>query len=601
MRRWLLEVCAAVGAGLISLAFAILALRISPADLAERWQVSSSDAVLHYMLFTNATQNFSYATNPGLGFPTGFDAFFLAQVDLSSAVVMSLLALVIHNGILLANVFTLLTFVTAAFTGYFFFRALRVRPWVAILFASLFSLAPYHFIRVSYGHAFISNYWAIPVIGILVLMAAGPSTDPFSAWAARATSTRGRVVRRIAPAIILAALVATTSSYYFVFGLIVVAGVWLIGVVSALISRQRVRGLGWQSIPLAALGVFVAVSLFLTSRDFGARYLSYSNGRLIAESELDAGKLITLLLPWTGSGVPKLIAATNKYLANTGAIPTTEEPGSSIIASVGIIALFAVLVVFAASSTKLIGQTWLGRLVADARTRVLASAMLWAFLFYIVTGLGIAVALIIGPQIRTWGRLSIVLILFGLGFMALLLDRVPKRFGARIIVAAALIVLAFFDQIAGVSARVPIGATADTEMKDFVAATDAALPDGCGVAQLPIEGFPDQGPIGNLADYDQALPYLYTTPGHLRFIFGSIYGTYGWDVWKNAVDDPAAFASAVESTGVCAIEVDLDGYSANVDGWKPFVEAATGEANPTPAVTSSSGKLLLFVLPSSSH
>ncbi|MCU1527564.1 MAG: hypothetical protein JWP75_1327 [Frondihabitans sp.] len=594
------EIGLALSSGVISVIVAIAALRITPTILGQRWQVGTDDTILHYLLFTSATQQFSYADNHDLGFPHGLNVFFSGQVDVSSALVMSLMALVIHNGVLMLNVFWLLGFVGTGVTGYAFFRALRIRPWLSILFGVLFSLAPYHFIRVGYGHPFIANYWAIALVGILCLVAAGPATDPFAAWAARATTPKRVLVRRILPSALLGLLVATTGGYYFVFGVIVVGGVWAFTALRTLVRRDSWRSFLAPTAAFVPLAFFVLVELFLLGRGYGERFAPYFASRLPGESELYAGKLLSLLAPWQGSLLPVLGQAGRSYANLSPIVRTSEAPGTPFIASVGLILLATALITTlvaghgAPTGESGLRATWFGRVVDDARVRMLVVALVWTFLFYIVSGFGIVVAVVIGPEIRAWSRLSIVLILLGLAFVAILVESMTARSGLRFVVVGLIVVVAFVDQIAGVHRVTELNPTSDASLSSFVSRADRLLPDGCGVAQLPVKAFPDSGAIGLMGDYDEALPYLRTKSGDLRWSYGSIPGTKGWEVWQHATT-PEGFAHAVASTHACAIEVDRRAYIPDRHGWVASVVESIGTDIPT--LQSPDKRYLLFLVP----
>ncbi|MDY0911425.1 hypothetical protein [Rathayibacter festucae] len=587
------EAAWAAGAAVISVVAALLALRVSPSDLGQRWQIGGDDQILHYTLFTSATQVFPFANNEALGFPDGFNAFFSAQFDVSSAIAASLLALVIHDGVLLLNVFYLLTFAGVAVTGYAFFRALQVRPWVAALAAIVFSLAPYHFLRIAAGHAFLANYWAIPLIGILLLMVAGPRTDPFHSWRSSAPTRLRRLIRTVVPAAVLGLLVASTGGYYYVFGVIVVGGVWGVATVGRLLARVRLRELILPTVPLLALVVLVGVELVLLGLGYGERYRPYFETRVVAESEFYAGKLVLLLLPWAGSALPKAQGLLARYTTETGVLQTTEPPGFSIIGTVGLLLILggSLVLLLGAQSGR---RGSVGVLAGTPRFRLLATATYWTLAFYAVTGLGVVVSLIAGPTIRAWSRLSIVLLLLCIAAVALALEHLTSRARLRVIAAVVISAVVVVDQLIGVSGAVPLRPSDDAEMRRFVASADALLDDGCGVVQLPLKSFPDSGRIGELSDYDEALPYLVTEDGDLEWSYGSVAGTYGWDVWAS-VDRPAEFEQAVERTGACAVYVDTAGYTEDPEGWEPFVEAATGSSEP--AVSSSSGRWLLYTRP----
>jgi hypothetical protein len=588
------EIGLSVFAGFLSVVAAVIALRISPSDLTKRWNDPSADAILHYMLFKSSTQAFSFANNADLGFPHGLNVFFTNQVDASSAVVMSVMALFIHNGFLLLNLFWLLTFVGAGVTGYFFFRAMRIRPWIALLFGTIFSIAPYHFIKVLFGHAFLGNYWAIPLVGILMLVAAGNGTDPFRRWGDAAGNRRSRLLRRLLPPVVLGLLVASSSAYFFVFGVLVVGGVWAFTVLRILIRRQRASSLLIPTSAIVPMGLFVVLELVLLSGGYGQRSHVYFSGRSIAESEYYAGKLIPLLAPWTGTGVPFVAGIERKYETYSQILLGSGPVGTPILASVGLILLAAALVIFAVAGRTNLSATWFGRVIDDQRTRMLAPAMAWTFLFYIVSGLGMAVALVASPDIRAWSRISIILVLIGLAFTAHLVQEATTRFGIRKILIGLVILVAIFDQVVGVNTILRVVPANDTEVSSFVASTDKALPNGCGVVQLPIKGFPESGPLGTMQDYDEAMPYLYTKSDDLRWSYGSVTATNGWNTFGN-VTTPQGFETAVKSTGACAIEIDLRGYSSNLNGWQAMVKAATGTTVPT--IVSSGKRYLLFVMP----
>lgn len=592
VRRVAIESAWAAAAAVVAVVTGALALGVNGTNLAQRWTVGSDDQILHYTLFTSATQAFPFDTNDALGFPDGLNAFFSAQFDPASALVVGLLALVIHNGFALLNVFYLLTFGGVALAGYAFFRALRVRPWVGAFVAVVFSLAPYHFLRISAGHAFLANYWSIPLIGILVLVVAGDRTDPFARWAQRSSSRLGRVLRRLLPILALAVAIAASSGYYYVFGAILVGGIWALGAAGHLLARRAVRELLWPTLALVLLAACIGTALIVVSLGYGERYDAYFQSRSISESELYAGRLLPLLLPWLGTAVPKIGALTNIYNAWSATATTTEPPGMPIVASLAFVVLVLVLPVLALVGGRALRASAIGRLFGDGRVRVLAVATLWTLAFYTVTGLGIAVALIAGPTIRAWSRLSIVLALLALGLIAIVLDRIRARAWIRFGIVAVLGVVVLFDQVLGVSRVVPINATDDQEMSTLVAQADAALPDGCGVVELPIKSFPDSGPIGAMADYDEALPYLYTPDGALEWSYGSVAGTYAFDVWKD-VTDPASFATAVQESGACAVYVDSAAYTQAENAWVPYVAAVTDDVI-DPIATSSSGRWLIF-------
>ncbi|WKK71830.1 hypothetical protein Q0F99_01215 [Rathayibacter oskolensis] len=243
--------------------------------------------------------------------------------------------------------------------------------------ATLFTLAPYHFLRLGAGHAFLANYWAIPLLGILVLAVAGERTDPFRAWIARAANRRARVLRGAVPVVVLPLLIASSGGYYYVFSLLVLAGVWLLGALAAVATRARVRDALLRALPLLALGGLVGVELLLLGGGYGERTARYFESRGPGESETFGGKILTLFLPWQGTQVPKIGALTNMYENATAVAKATEPTGMPVLGIVGLCLLLVSLPLVGLAGGRALRATAFGRLVSDERLRVLATATLW--------------------------------------------------------------------------------------------------------------------------------------------------------------------------------------------------------------------------------
>lgn len=76
----------AAAAALVSTVLGLLALRISPRDLGERWTFGGPDQVLHYTNFSSAREVCPFLPNDRLGFPATQNLFFAPLFDPWSAV-----------------------------------------------------------------------------------------------------------------------------------------------------------------------------------------------------------------------------------------------------------------------------------------------------------------------------------------------------------------------------------------------------------------------------------------------------------------------------------------------------------------------------------
>jgi hypothetical protein len=577
---------------LISTAAGAAALRITPTVLGQRWQAGGDDMVLHYDIFSSGVKVFPYLPNHQLGFPHAQNLFFAPLFDVWSAIYVRLAGLFGADGVLALNLYNVLAFFACGATAYLFFRALRLRPVTAIVFGVLLGASPYHFYQLLIGHPFIANYWAVPLIGILALIIAGPGTDPTAAWVAGASTARGRHVRRLVPIVLITLAVALTQSYFYVFALIVLGGIWLFVSIGTVIRTRAVRTLLWPTASIVLLIAFVGAQLLVLSLNFGDRYGNYFADRTPEESEIFGGSTTSLLLPWPLSGIPPFAKLPTYYANITSLLKVTEQPATAAIASLGMVLLVAALIIRALTIAGS-AQTRFTRILDDRRVGVLTGGFLWAYLFFIATGLGFVFAELASPEIRAWSRMSIILAMFAFAFVALLVDTLVRRRGWRYLVLVVIAVVGIADQFIGVYRAAPLNPTSDDPLRAYSAAVTRTVPSDCGIVQLPLKGFPETGPIGRMGDYDEGLLFAYAPrSGSVRWSYGAVQQTDDAAPW-NKVTDPASFAAAVRNSNACAVQIDTFAYQDSAS-WSPFVDALTDSSAPT--LKSSDGRFLLFAL-----
>lgn len=596
-RRVLIELGRTALTAVIATVLGVLALRITPTDLAQRWTAGGNDQILHYTIFGSAQDVFPYFPNAQLGFPASQNLLFSPLFDPWSALFVALIGPFVPNGVWVLNLYYVAGFAGIGATAYLFFRALRVRPAIATVFGVIGAVLPYHFVRIDYGHPFLANYWSVPLIGILVLVVAGPATDPVARLVSGVSSPRRRRIVTAALLVALTAGVAWTVSYYYVFGAIVLGATWAVSVVVVLLGRRPLRSLAWPTFTLGSLGALIVVQIGVLSLDFDERYTQYFSGRTPQESEYYGGKLQQLLLPSTTSGVPFLRDLATDYQAQTQILVSGENPATGVVAAAAIVLVLAVILLrmFAGSSLRRReGQPAVLRFLDDPRVGALSVAFVFALLFFIVGGLGTMLAYYVSPEIRVWSRLAIVIDFLALGVAAILIDMLAKRMRALVPVLALVSVVAAVDQLAGVNSTIPLVPTEDAVLRQFTAAMDEQLPVGCGVAQLPFKGFPETGPIGGMGDYDEGLPYVYSTDDDLRFSYGAVRGTRAGDEW-NAATTPEGFATEFRDAGACAILVDTAAYPDDPQVWTALVGSVTDASSPELTSEDPEQRYLLFV------
>ncbi|AND17057.1 hypothetical protein [Rathayibacter tritici] len=592
----LLDAGFAAVTAVLSTALGMLALRITPKILEKRWTFGGPDQVLHYTIFSSAREVFPFLPNGRLGFPAAQNLFFAPLFDPWSAVFVAVVGPLTPDGVWLLNLYSIAGFTAVGATAYVFFRALRLRRVTSVVLGVLTAVLPYHFVQLSFGHPFLAQYWAVPLIGVLLLVIGGRETDPLNRWTAGIAGRRRRRLVRAGIVVALALAIAWTQSYYFVFGAIVLGSAWVLAVLAALIRRSPVRSLAWPTLALGSFLSFIAVQLAVLSIDQGDRYEKYFQGRSAQESEFYGGKMQSLLLPSPTSGFSSLAELAQGYARSSAILPTTENPSTAVVVSAAF--LLVLLIVLSAlgraGRTGAAPRSRLALLVMDARVGLLSQAFVVALLFFIVAGLGAILSYVVSPEIRAWSRMSIVLSVLALGVAGIALETLVRRrrllFPALAVVAA----VGLIDQVAGTAAAIPLAPTSDSSVRAFAQETERRLADGCGIVQLPLKDFPETDPIGNMGDYDEALPYLYSSDdGGLRYSYGAVRGTRSADDWNRA-STPRAFEREYDASGACAVLVDTFAYVDDLDGWKPFVDAVADPDRPSVVSTDSDRRWLLF-------
>jgi hypothetical protein len=564
----------------------MLALRVGVDQLGQRWSFGGADQVLHYAIFSSARDVLPFFPNDRLGFPEAQNLFFAPLFDPWSAAFVALVGPFTPDGVWLFNLYSLAGFPAAGATAYLFYRALRLRRPTSLVLGVLTAVLPYHFFQLALGHPFLANYWSVPLIGVLLLVIGGDATDPLRPWTSRLPGRRRALLLRGALVLVLALAVAWTQSYYFVFGAIVLGAAWAVAVIAALVRRAPLRTLAWPAFALGALLVLIAVQLVVLSDDQGDRYEKYFQGRSAQESEIYGGKIQNLLLPSPLSGFGSLAALARSYEASTEVVPRSENPATAVVVSIAflIVLLIVLVTLFSAGRPAPERRSRLFGLVADARVGLLSQAFVVGLLFFVVAGFGAILAYVVSPEIRAWSRFAIVLSVLALGVAGLALEAVAPKLRVLLPILAAVAVVGLIDQVGGASTAVGIAATDDSAIRSFVEESEEVLQPGCGVVQLPLKDFPETGDIGDMGDYDEALPYVYSSDEDgLRFSYGAVRGTFSADDWDDATTT-RAFEREYDASGACAVLVDTAAYVDDPDGWRAFVDAV---ADPdAPAVTS---------------
>lgn len=590
-RPLVLEAATYLSAALGTVVATVTGLQLWRADLRVPFQYQG-DAIAVSAHIKTVLETGWYEFQPLLGFPAGQTYHDFPTADNLNFVFAHVLGWFTSDWAVALNAYFLLGFPLAALAAVWFLREAGLTRSMSAVLAVLFALAPYHFTRGE-SHLWLASYFTLPLALVVVLRAL--RGEPL--WGAGRGPRFVRLVTgRGASTVACLALVATASSYYAVFVLILLAaagaGAWLR-------DRRTARFLG-----AAGAGVVAAVVVLLNmlpdilyTRAHGESAAGFV--RDPAEVEIYALKLAQLLLPVPGHRVPALAALRQRYDSTYPLI--SEQPALGAVAATG----FVVAMLVVAYTLVVRGRRDALLLPEQVRrsTTIAQLSMLTfvAFLWSTVGGLATFLSFVTA-SLRGWNRMSIVIALLCLAVIGLVLDAAVARLGRWVrgrdlrpplrravawAVAGGVLLVGYADQVTpGAVPRYEETAAAFDADAQWIRQVEDALPDDAAVFQLPYLAFPETVP-----GTEQLRAYLHSPT--LRWSGGAIKGRATTD-WSRGVAElaPAEMVDDLVAAGFSGVLLDR---VANGDG-AADVEAGLVQAAGTAVTESADGRYVLFSL-----
>ena len=550
--------------------------------------------------YVNATDwgGLGYAPTTHFGFPLGMVLNYYPGIDVTQNA-FAFIANAITGGTFLGiNLLVVVSFPLVAALAYLVIRMTGLQGPLAIALAVAFTFIPFHWGR-ALGHTYLATLYSA-VIGMALVLAIGSGTFE---RLARTGPTRRRVFFWIVVAVMVIT-VAWSGVYYAAFTLILggAALVWRIA------RRAPWRSIAIEVIPFASI-VIVAVIGFLPSvlTVRGDRPLASLGERLPYESVIFAGNLAMALLPLPQSSLPGMGFYNNSVVEAIQAAPFGESTaitnhGTWITSLALVIFLVGLLIrsrrsVAAASQPEPVAPA-----KPDTDTRVslglITYLIIVVLLFFIPWGLNYLVAGTLTAQIRGWNRLvPLLLLLFILGAAAVL-HRTPVARKLALSIPIALVVLALtaVDSVlpfrAAYAGSVHIARELSDAATEYTASVNTAIPQDCGVLQLPYMPYAEFGVLGGINDYDHF--WMSITNEGKSWSYGAVKYTDA-SVWAAQLPEVPTDeqASLLVGAGFCAIHLDTRGYiSEELAPLLDAMKARFGE----PVADGFDGKWLLFSL-----
>ncbi len=517
---------------------------------------------------------------PQLGAPFGQNHIDWPQPNVSTQVLMWLVGQFTNQYGVVLNLLYILAFPLIGLAAWWVMRSLGVARWIAVVFAVIFSILPYHFTRAQ-SHLYLGMYFPIPIaVWLCVKVLRG---DALLRWTTRRQRYRffGVLNWYNTRTILFAVLIAAQDPYYGYMAAVLLSACLLLRAMSERPTVKRIVALGRDAIPVAVMIVTVvlcSLPSLLYYRENGPNPLNAL--RRPWDTDAFALKIAHLLLPVSDHRIGRLGEYTDHYLR---AFPLPSEARTAALGIVGVIGLIVL--------------TGIGLLRANGKLseyRSEAQLSIIAFVGVVtaaVGGISTFVSLSVTPVFRSLSRMSIIIGFCALAVLGLVVSRLWSSLArpwTRVLVSLGLVgtlVIAFFDQtntptltngmVFGHQMQsMPAHATMMDYQRSLISAfrnderfvrdIESQLPKQAMVYQLPYTEFFATSKHYKLREFEMLQPYLHSST--LRWSFGAQEGRLeaNWNKRLSDENDASAFLFDIVAAGFDGVTVDVGGYDSGV-------------------------------------
>ncbi|MDD2818535.1 MAG: hypothetical protein PHN51_07030 [Candidatus Nanopelagicales bacterium] len=499
----------------------------------------------------------SYGVTTHFGFPYGMNLNYFPGLDITQNTFSHLISVLTGHPYIGINVLLIVSFPLVAVMAYAAIRMMGLKSYLAIALAVSFTFIPWHWGR-ALGHLYLATLYGA-VAGVILALLVG--SGRLQGW----LKTEDKKQRRKSIALIVVlVLTAAWSAVYYAFftALMLLAAVlWRVS------QGDRTKRLVAGALPLAGLAVAMVIGLLPSVINRASNPDVTNLGqRDPMDSVKYGGDLAISVLP---APYNSLLSGYNNWIGGMFSQAPGEE--QNLITNYGTWITSACLIVF------LIG------LVNNARKRNLGLATKLdatprpplTFIAYLL----VLMVLVFGPwslnflivnwfltQIRDWNRLlPLMLLLFILGAAGAIAGKDwTKREYVAIPIAVIILAITLIDSVLPWK---PLyddvargGRAIHDQAQHYEAAVNAAIPENCGVLQLPIMIYPENGIAApNLNDYEHFTVGLLND--NKSWSYGGMRDTIAstWQLdYTNGIN--GFQVQDLKDKGFCAVHLDTRGF-----------------------------------------
>ncbi|WP_213814334.1 hypothetical protein [Glaciihabitans sp. dw_435] len=532
-----------------------------------------------------------YEVQPLLGAPSSQIYYDWKVADNLHFMWAWLLGHLLGNPFLAENVYYFIGYIFAGLTAAWFMRTVGMSRLMTIVMATLYAIAPFHFIR-NENHMWFASYYSVPLALVVVYWII--SGQPLWSRRPNVNVVWGVLTGRGVATLLCLAISGTASTYYSFYTLMFFAAAGLIALVR---YRRWTRFIGAALAGLFLLAVMVLNMLpdILYAHENGAN--TQAVARTPGSSYVFSLRLSDLLLPVPFHRIPELAELRAAYETVFG---PSERPVLGVVAGLGLLLAigFAIYRISAVARPRGIRPA-LGP--TQQAVGHLTALTLLGLLISTAGGFSVLIALFTS-DVRGWNRMSILLALFCISIVGLLVDATLRRFavaGIRrklapvlaFVVAVVIFSIGYYDQTPPGIAVQDYAGTAASFKEDaaFIAKIDKTIPTGASVLQLPYRRFPETTRVNDVSDSDQLMPYLHSATTH--WSGGGIKGRPLVE-WQGTLGTlpTTRLVAATAASGFSGILVDRKPYADDGD----LIVAQLTRSLGKPLVVSDDGRRVFF-------
>ncbi|CAB4913291.1 unannotated protein [freshwater metagenome] len=499
----------------------------------------------------------SYGVTTHFGFPYGMNLNYFPGLDITQNTFSHLISVLTGQPFIGINVLLIVSFPLVAVMAYAAIRLMGLKSFLAIALAVSFTFIPWHWGR-ALGHLYLATLYGA-VAGVILALLVGSGR-----WQQWLKTEDKKQRRKYIALIVVLVLTAAWSAVYYAFftALMLLAAVlWRVS------QGDRFRRVVGGALPLAGLAVAMVIGLLPSMLNRASNPDVVNLGqRDPMDSVKYGGDLAISVLP---APYNPALSGYNSWIGGMFAQAPAEE--QNLITNYGTWITSLCLIVFLVGLVNYARKRNLGLpATLDSTPRPPLT-----FIAYLL----VLMVLVFGPwslnflivnwfltQIRDWNRLlPLMLLLFILGAAGAIAGKKwTKKEAVAVPIAALILLVTLWDNVLPWKPLYNDVAKGGRAILDhslhYEAAVNAAIPESCGVLQLPIMIYPENGIAPpNLNDYDHFMVALVNQDK--SWAYGGMRDTIAstWQLdYTNGIN--GFQVQDLKDKGFCAVHLDTRGF-----------------------------------------